>query len=168
MQADGSFTVEYTAPHPGSLHLQLVLGEGLLEASLHVRVFDAAAWRFYQLGILDLAEPHAPIPDGFYEIPPPGFGGMALTGRPFELLSELLEGPFNELPIAIYVDRRSDLGLKRAVMHARRALDSAGLTLQHAEAAALAARGQPTNSSVLSVAVNLLAMFVSRYEGGVE
>ncbi|KAL3928811.1 MAG: hypothetical protein SGPRY_002232, partial [Prymnesium sp.] len=62
--ADGSLTVEYTAPHPGSLHLQLVLGEGLLEASLHVRVFDAAAWRFYQLGIPDLAEPHAPIPDG--------------------------------------------------------------------------------------------------------
>ncbi|KAL1510651.1 hypothetical protein AB1Y20_006949 [Prymnesium parvum] len=170
-QEDGSFAVEYTPRHAGAVRLHLSLGAQLADDSHVVRVFLAAAWSFYQLGLVAVAEPHARLPDGFYELPPVGFGTPS-AGRPFALLSELREAPYDPLPAVLSIERGSDLGLQLAAEHACRALQAAGCALPpHGEppppaAAAAAAAGRRDDEAAAKAYAALLAAFVSSWLGG--
>ena len=87
-----------------------IVGGGTMSAAhQRVRVFAAASWSFYQLGVLSTAHPFAPMPDRFYELPPPTTRDKGT--RPFALLEELKEASVDQLPTVLLVDVGNDARL---------------------------------------------------------
>ena len=111
-------------------------------SQVRVRVFAAAPWNFYQLGVLSTASPSARLPPLFYDLVPPTPASM--LARPFALLEELMDTPVDSLPAAILVDVATDASLAAK-------LDEARLLLQ---------------AMPLPARVPMLALLVSSWLGG--